>query len=87
MEVAFILVSELGASKFPRLKRDPIGSFFHNVVVIVVAVVDVDVVDILVFKFHPLAAEPVFTILFSFALVSFGRPGKDLVDFFLAPSR
>ena len=78
----------LAVTKYIRLKRDPIGSFFHNVVVIVVAVVDVVViVDVLVFKFHPLAAEPVFTILFSFALVSFGRPGKDLVDFFLAPSR
>jgi hypothetical protein len=82
----------LAVTKYPRLKRDPIGSFFHNVVVVVgvvVVVVDVVVVvvDILVSKFHPLAAEPVFTILFSFALVSFGRPGKDLVDFFLAPSR
>jgi len=76
----------LAVTKYIRLKRDPIGSFFHNVVVFVVVVV-VDVVNILVSKFHPLAAEPVFTILFSFALVSFGRPGKDLVDFFLAPSR
>ena len=78
----------LAVTKYPRLKRDPIGSFFYNVVAIVVAVVDVVViVDVLVFKFHPLAAEPVFTILFSFALVSFGRPGKERVDFFLAPSR
>jgi hypothetical protein len=78
----------LAVTKYPRLKRDPLGSFFHNVFVVVVVVfVVVVVVDILVFKVHPLAAEPVFTILFSFALVSFGRPGKDLVDFFLAPSR